>query len=79
MFAQVFAEKRPFRNCLRQRDEFSEPNDYAFCGNGIREGPEECDCGLDFISCNDPCCYAAQIDPIDMLRNESAVPCRRGR
>lgn len=30
------------------------------CGNNIREGSEECDCGLDDIECKDKCCYAPQ-------------------
>lgn len=28
----------------------------AFCGNGIKEENEECDCGYD-IDCKDICCY----------------------
>lgn len=28
-----------------------------FCGNGIVEGTEQCDCGL-YKDCKDPCCIA---------------------
>ncbi|XP_064456183.1 disintegrin and metalloproteinase domain-containing protein 10-like isoform X2 [Ornithodoros turicata] len=28
------------------------------CGNNIREGEEECDCGFTGDECTDPCCYA---------------------
>lgn len=65
----------PRRNCLKQIPEY-EPEDYSLCGNGIVEGDEECDCGLSYLTCKDPCCYAARIDPIDLYYNESAVPCR---
>ena len=40
-------------------------------------GVEECDCGVDYTQCDDPCCYPAHISPWDTWMNKSAVPCRR--
>ena len=67
------------RNCLVSRDQDDNPGDFSFCGNGILEGFEECDCGLHYMDCDDPCCYAAYINPSDLQQNASAVPCRKGR
>jgi hypothetical protein len=36
----------------------SDEDDISFCGNYTVEGDEECDCGLSYLHCNDPCCYA---------------------
>ena len=57
------------------QDETDE-DDFSSCGNYVIEGEEECDCGLSYLHCNDPCCYAAQIDPNDLASNHSATPCK---
>ncbi|XP_064455411.1 disintegrin and metalloproteinase domain-containing protein 10-like [Ornithodoros turicata] len=33
-------------------------SDVPFCGNNIREGDEECDCGYNDAECKDRCCYS---------------------
>ena len=43
------------------------------------EGAEECDCGMSYTTCSDPCCYAAHISPDDLSWNSTAVPCRTHR
>ncbi len=50
--------------------------DFSFCGDRLVEGEEECDCGLHYDTCGDPCCYPAQIHADDLAENRSAVPCR---
>lgn len=64
---------RKTRNCFNM--EYIET--FSVCGNGKIEGDEECDCGLSYESCQDPCCYAAQISSEDLTLNASATPCRR--
>ena len=52
---------------------------FSVCGDYRVEGDEECDCGMSYETCSDPCCYAAHISPRDLSWNVSAVPCRRHR
>merc|ERR1712029_788756 len=66
------------RNCFVDKDFVENDADFAVCGDGIiHQGVEECDCGVDFTLCDDPCCYPAHISPWDVWMNKSAVPCRR--
>lgn len=39
----------------------------SFCGNGVTEEGEECDCGLDYRTCHDSCCYSGILSPEDTL------------
>ena len=66
-------------NCFRDleyADGFPELS-VSFCGNGLVEDGEECDCGLNATECNDPCCYPAIISDYERGRNESALSCSR--
>ncbi|GFN81219.1 disintegrin and metalloproteinase domain-containing protein 10-like [Plakobranchus ocellatus] len=45
----IVNQKHGKRNCFK-------PSKTAFCGNGIKEAGEECDCGY-ASDCNDQCCY----------------------
>ena len=65
------------RNCFKNRLEKAHDEDFSVCGDGKVEGEEECDCGMSYRTCGDPCCYAAHIAPQDLAANESAIPCRR--
>ncbi|XP_059096520.1 disintegrin and metalloproteinase domain-containing protein 10-like [Tigriopus californicus] len=65
---------RRYSNCLQPMSR-SRSKQVSLCGNGIVEGSEECDCGLDYSQCADPCCYPANIDPGDRYLNSSATPC----
>lgn len=47
----------------------------SFCGNHIVEDGEECDCGLDYHLCRDPCCYPGMITHQDRVNNRTARPC----
>lgn len=66
---------RRYSNCLQPISK-SQSEPISFCGNGIVEGSEQCDCGLDYTECTDPCCYPAELDPEDRRLNSSASPCR---
>ena len=46
------------------------------CGNGIVQGLEECDCGMNGEICDDPCCYPAEISEQDLSLNSSAISCK---
>ncbi|KAK0067743.1 disintegrin and metalloproteinase domain-containing protein 10 [Biomphalaria pfeifferi] len=46
----IFNELHSKRNCFKA-------SETAFCGNGIRENEEQCDCGYENY-CEDKCCYA---------------------
>jgi len=61
-------------NCLKEVDTEA-TLEVALCGNGIVEPGEECDCGYDQVSCNDPCCYPAVISGSDRYQNSTALPC----
>ena len=69
-------DKRP-GNCFRNLKEDPNDEDFSICGNHQVEGDEECDCGMSYQTCGDPCCYAAHISPKDLAWNQSAVPCRK--
>lgn len=56
----------------RPEDIYSVP---SFCGNHVVEEGEECDCGLDYHLCRDPCCYPGMITHQDRLDNRTARPC----
>jgi len=62
-------------NCLLEDDET--PLEVSLCGNGLVEPGEECDCGQDQVSCDDPCCYPAHISASERSSNDSALPCSR--
>ena len=48
------------------------------CGDKkVDEPGEECDCGQDWVECEDPCCYPATLTPEDRAFNSSALPCTR--
>ena len=48
------------------------------CGDKKVEEPgEECDCGMSWEECEDPCCYPATITEEDRAFNSSARPCTR--
>jgi len=47
------------------------------CGNMIVEKGEECDCGEDYLECQDACCYPAILSMYDRSANETAEPCAR--
>ncbi len=49
----------------------------SLCGNGIVEPGEQCDCGYDQESCNDFCCYPANIDATQRYWNSTAKYCSR--
>ncbi|XP_023329257.1 zinc metalloproteinase-disintegrin-like NaMP [Eurytemora carolleeae] len=62
------------RNCIQEPR--NTEVEIAVCGNGILEPGEQCDCGYDEISCNDPCCYPASISQADRDYNTTgALPC----
>lgn len=65
----------PLKDCLIDKP-ITDPDDFSICGDEIVEGDEECDCGWHYLTCSDPCCYAAHIDPSDLSLNSSATPCR---
>ncbi len=68
----------PRTNCFVERPS-TLPPDFSFCGDLALEGEEECDCGLHYETCSDPCCYPAHIHPADLAENDTAQPCRRNR
>ncbi|CAN7984026.1 unnamed protein product, partial [Ixodes hexagonus] len=47
----------PFFSGETNRENCFQKNSGPICGNEIREGDEECDCGLDASECRDKCCY----------------------
>lgn len=47
------------------------------CGDQEVTGEEECDCGLSWAECADPCCYPASLTAEDLASNRSALPCTR--
>ena len=61
--------------CLEEDDE--EPVSVSVCGNGLLEAGEQCDCGEDQLTCDDPCCYPAHVSPQERAANSSAQPCSR--
>ena len=71
--------QRRKKTCFKHRFQKSNDLDFSICGDYKVDGDEECDCGMSYESCSDPCCYAAHISPDDLSWNESAVPCRTHR
>lgn len=71
-------KSKPYRNCFKYENQRSHDyqGGFSICGNYKVEGDEECDCGMSYQSCSDPCCYAAHISPKDLSWNSSAIPCR---
>ena len=65
-------KRQRVKGCLNKKP----PQKYSICGDFKVEGNEECDCGISFTDCNDPCCYASTISPEDLALNNSATPCR---
>ena len=45
------------------------------CGDHVVDDSEDCDCGMTWADCEDPCCYPATLTPADLAANSSAVPC----
>jgi len=59
------SNNKHFDTCFTDKEQdASRP---SFCGNSVVEYGEECDCGLDYRTCPDPCCYAGRPDPADLL------------
>lgn len=56
----------------REEDKYLNP---SFCGNHKVEEGEECDCGLDYRLCRDPCCYPGHLTTQERLDNHTARPC----
>ena len=69
-------KSKRLRNCFKHKVEKDNDQDFSICGDYVVEGDEECDCGMSFKTCSDPCCYAAHISPEDLAWNKSATPCR---
>lgn len=69
-------KSRRYKNCFKHKIQKTNDEDFSICGDYKVEGDEECDCGMSYQSCSDPCCYAAHISPKDLAWNASAVPCR---
>jgi len=63
----------PAHSCLAEDDE--EPLLVSVCGNSVLEAGEDCDCGRDQFSCDDPCCYPAYISQEEREANSTAKPC----
>jgi len=60
--------------------EIPEPPVEPECGDlEVAEPYEECDCGKDYLQCEDPCCYPAVISDSDIAANSSAKPCHRNK
>jgi len=56
------------------------PPPEPLCGDlKVEEPAEECDCGNDYLECEDPCCYPAVISQYDLDLNSSALPCHRNQ
>ncbi|XP_037572952.2 disintegrin and metalloproteinase domain-containing protein 10 [Dermacentor silvarum] len=47
----ILENKHDRENCFLAHQE-------SFCGNNVREGKEECDCGYEERDCRDQCCFA---------------------
>jgi len=57
-----------------------EAPDEPVCGDREVEIPlEECDCGLNYEQCDDPCCYPATVSEEDLKLNDTAKPCTRNQ
>jgi len=60
--------------------EVPEPPPEPECGDlEVQDPHEECDCGMDYFQCQDPCCYPAVISDYDRELNASAKPCHRNQ
>lgn len=53
----------PFFSGETNRENCFQKNSGPICGNEIREGDEECDCGLDESECHDKCCHPRRSAP----------------
>lgn len=63
-------------DCFQSKTKLKAEVEISFCGNGIVEPGESCDCGSDEFSCNDDCCYPAHISVRDRNANKTAVFCQ---
>jgi len=61
----ILVGKDKHLNCFIDRPKDDNPP--SFCGNGVLEDGEECDCGLDYRTCHDSCCYSGLLSPEDIL------------
>ena len=78
MVGNVTQLREDYTNCLVEVDQLeTEVVQVDLCGNNVVEGGEECDCGDDQETCDDPCCYPAHIGAAERGANDSALPCSR--
>ncbi|KAH9495674.1 Disintegrin and metalloproteinase domain-containing protein 10 [Bulinus truncatus] len=63
----VINELHSKRNCFKA-------SETAFCGNGIKENDEQCDCGY-VLDCEDKCCYGRESDEGQQCKLKPTAKC----
>eukprot|EP00088_Acartia_fossae_P005765 TRINITY_DN12600_c0_g2_i1.p1 TRINITY_DN12600_c0_g2~~TRINITY_DN12600_c0_g2_i1.p1 ORF type:complete len:385 (-),score=63.67 TRINITY_DN12600_c0_g2_i1:167-1228(-) len=69
------SKQKLYGTCFKEEVEVTD-SEVGFCGDGVVQGLEHCDCGINYESCRDPCCTAGLVSPIDKYWDESARPCQ---